>query len=165
MCVCCAAGVWNGPCGVFAGEQYIQSLCVQPGEGMSSWEDIEQQSCEIWTRSSVSWWVLLMGLVTMLEAWTELVFFRVASQLPLATSCSFGYADGGGSPGTKGGLELWWGQGSTLCVAHVQVLHCAPLSPTHTRAKGAGGVCGDSPSQHVLECKLLFWESLLKVLQ
>lgn len=31
----------------FAGEQHVQSLCLQPGEGMSSGEDLEQQPCEI----------------------------------------------------------------------------------------------------------------------
>lgn len=30
-----------------AGEQHIQSLCLQPGEGMSSGEELEQQPCEI----------------------------------------------------------------------------------------------------------------------
>lgn len=36
-CWCVERALW-----VFAGQQYIQSLCVQPGEGMSSGEDIEQ---------------------------------------------------------------------------------------------------------------------------
>lgn len=38
----------SGTCPVaFAGEQHVQSLCLQPGERMSSGEDLEQQPCEI----------------------------------------------------------------------------------------------------------------------
>lgn len=36
-CASCAVGVWNRPaCFFSAGEQYAQSLCMQPGEGVSS---------------------------------------------------------------------------------------------------------------------------------
>lgn len=65
------------------------------------------------------------------------IYFKVASQLPLAPSCSFGYANGGGSPGRKESLKLWWGQGFTLCISHVEILCCASFSQNHTHVKWA----------------------------
>lgn len=46
MCNCLLSVEWA--LGFLTGEQRIQGLCVQPGEGLSSGEDVEQQQpCQI----------------------------------------------------------------------------------------------------------------------
>lgn len=134
---CCAAGVWNGPCG-FLQDSSTSRVCACsqekecPVEKTLSNSPVKSER-EVLLVGKFFWWAWWRCWRPELSG----TYFKVASQLPLATSCSFGYASGGGSPGTKESLELWWGQGFTLCVAHVEILCCPPFSQSHTQVKGA----------------------------